>query len=62
VGSSDGRLYQINITTGAHTSVALTPGVTPAPVVGSPAYDYVNRMVYVGTDTGVMYAVSVPLP
>jgi len=31
-------------------------------VVGSPAYDYVNRMVYVGTDTGVMYAVSVPLP
>jgi len=62
VGASDGRLYQINTTTGAHTSVELAPGATPVPVVGSPAYDYVNRMVYVGTDTGVMYAVSVPLP
>ncbi|NLI48481.1 MAG: PQQ-binding-like beta-propeller repeat protein [Acidobacteria bacterium] len=62
VGASDGRLYQINITTGAHASVELAPGASPVPVVGSPAYDYVNRMVYVGTDTGVMYAVSVPLP
>ena len=62
VGSSDGRLYQINITDGANTYVALSPGASPVPVVGSPAYDYVNRMVYVGTDTGVMYAVSVPLP
>jgi outer membrane protein assembly factor BamB len=62
VGSSDGRLYQVNVSTGAHTSVQLSPGVTPAPVVGSPAYDYVNGLVYVGTDTGVLYAVDVPLP
>jgi outer membrane protein assembly factor BamB len=66
VGGGDGRLYQIDFT------AAGNPG--PPPVVlsvqagdgsaalGAPAYDVLNSTVYVGSDAGVFYAVSVPLP
>ena len=29
--------------------------------VGAPSYDFVNRLIYVGTDAGIIYAVE-PLP
>jgi hypothetical protein len=60
VGGSDGRLYEIDVTAG--------PGVTAPPlgdgsaVVGTSSLDRGYDLVHVGTDAGVFYAVSVPLP
>jgi beta-glucanase (GH16 family)/outer membrane protein assembly factor BamB len=65
VGSSDGRLYQLEM-------AAATPAVPPtvqsvvigdgSGIVGSPAFDSAFNMVYVGSDAGVLYAVQLPLP
>lgn len=63
VGSSDGRLYQLDVTTGNPSKapdtrfVALTSGSAG---VGSPSYDVVNSLVYVGTEDGALYAVHAP--
>jgi hypothetical protein len=35
---------------------------TGAYSVGSPSYDFANGLAYVGTDSGKLYAVKVPLP
>ncbi|HEV7240986.1 MAG TPA: S8 family serine peptidase [Thermoanaerobaculia bacterium] len=61
IGSSDGKLYELtNLNTFAVTkSVTLGSG---ANAVGSPSYDFMNNLVYVGTDAGKLYAVKVPLP
>lgn len=58
VGSSNGRLYQIDATSGASTFVTLTSGGTPG--VGSPSVDLVNGLIYVGTENGEVFAVEVP--
>lgn len=65
VGSNDGRLHQItNLTATAptHTSMPLGAG-TAGTVVGSPTLDYaVPNLLYVGTDSGLVYAVQYPIP
>jgi hypothetical protein len=58
VGSSDGRLYQVEADTAAITSVLLRTGAT----IGAPAFDFRDNMIYVGSDAGAIYAVQVPLP
>jgi outer membrane protein assembly factor BamB len=66
VGFSDGSLYQLDTTS--------LSGDPPAPAfdseqlgggsaaVGSAGLDVSNNLVYVGTEAGAVYAVSVPLP
>jgi outer membrane protein assembly factor BamB len=62
VGSSDGRLYEMtNLAAGAPTVKSVQLG-TGAYSVGSPSYDFSNGLAYVGTDSGKLYAVTVPLP
>ncbi|GMR22861.1 MAG: hypothetical protein BMS9Abin37_1238 [Acidobacteriota bacterium] len=60
VGSSDGNLYQLNVTTPVPTlSVTLGDG---GGAVGAPTMDLLNSMIYVGTAQGVIYGVEFPLP
>ncbi|MEN8164521.1 MAG: PQQ-binding-like beta-propeller repeat protein, partial [Acidobacteriota bacterium] len=59
VGSTDGRLYQLNPTTGGIvTSVVMGAGTA---TIGSPGYDWMNSLAYVGTEDGSVYAVTLPL-
>ena len=58
VGAGDGRLYQID-PAGAATSVALASAPSQ---VGSPSMDFQNGLIYVGSDSGRIYAVAAPLP
>jgi outer membrane protein assembly factor BamB len=63
VGSSDGRLYQIDVTTGNPAQAPDTKSVllgSGAAGVGSPSYDVIHKLVYVGTEDGSLYAVAVP--
>jgi outer membrane protein assembly factor BamB len=63
VGSSDGRLYQVEVATGTPSMepdmkfVDLTSGSAG---VGSPTYDVFHRLIYVGTEDGAILAVSAP--
>jgi len=61
VGASDGRLYQLEVSTGTLDVrwVQLGDGTS---TVGAPSYDLGNGLVHVGTAAGVFYAVQVPLP
>ncbi len=59
VGSSDGELYQVDGTTGV-VDMSVTLGNGKA-AVGTPAYNGLDQMLYVGTEAGVVYAVQVPL-
>jgi hypothetical protein len=59
VGSSDGRLYQVEADNpAAIKSVLLRAGAT----IGAAAFDFRDNMVYVGSTAGAIYAVQVPLP
>lgn len=58
VGSSGGRLYEVNTTNQAVKSVLLPTGS----VVGAPTLDTRNQMVIVGNELGTVHAVAVPLP
>jgi hypothetical protein len=60
VGGSDGKLYEINVA-GAPAVKPLTLGDGLA-VVGAPSLDRDYGLVHVGTEAGIFYAVSVPLP
>jgi outer membrane protein assembly factor BamB len=60
VGSSNGSLYSINVTTGAISKSALLGAGDAA--VGSPSLDFSNGRIYVGTDGGQVYATTYPLP
>ncbi|MFV2072114.1 MAG: S8 family serine peptidase, partial [Thermoanaerobaculales bacterium] len=58
-GASDGRLYQLDAATGAvQTSVVLGDGTA---TIGSPAHDGINNMAYVGSESGAVYGVELPL-
>jgi len=60
VGSTDGRLYQLEISAlPVITSVLLGDG---AASVGSPAMDVAAEIAYVGTEDGRLYSVTLPLP
>ncbi len=59
VGSTDGRLYQLDSNSGAvATSVPMGAGTA---TVGSPGYDWLNSLAYVGAEDGSVYAVTLPL-
>jgi outer membrane protein assembly factor BamB len=60
VGSSNGKLYQIDVASPL-TPASVTLGVGGS-VVGSPTYDIVTNTIYVGSDEGVIYALRFPLP
>jgi hypothetical protein len=61
-----GRLFEYDATAaepGMPRSAQLgDPTAVPQPVVGSPAFDGGKGLVYIGTDTGIVYAIKVPLP
>ena len=58
VGGSDGNLYQVDPTTAAVKKVLIRTGST----IGAPAFDARDNMIYVGSDSGAIYAVQAPLP
>jgi hypothetical protein len=58
VGGGDGKLYQIDVSSGTKTSVLLEPSA----IIAAPSLDGPNNLVLVGSSTGVVYAVRVPLP
>jgi hypothetical protein len=60
VGSSNGKLYQIDVASPL-TPTNVTLGIGGS-VFGSPTYDMVTNTLYVGSDEGVIYAVRFPLP
>lgn len=69
VGGADGQLHQLDVTSAdlATSPIRLAIPLVPSSVstvVGDPALDTLAtpRLVYVGTDEGVFYAVEVPLP
>jgi outer membrane protein assembly factor BamB len=58
-GSSDGWLYQLDAAAGAVLhSVQLGDGTA---TIGSPALDAKNSMAYVGSESGAVYGVALPL-
>jgi outer membrane protein assembly factor BamB len=60
VGSSDGKLYQLDVLVPLPPkSVQLGDGTF---AVGAPTMDVLTSMIYVGTDAGVVYGVAFPLP
>ena len=60
VGSGDGKLYQMNVVTPLPAkSVVLGDG---SAAVGVPTMDLLRMLLYVGSDAGVVYAVTFPLP
>jgi outer membrane protein assembly factor BamB len=65
VGSADGRLYELDVTTGTPStppssrSVILGDGLA---AVGFPMRDSRNGLLHVGTEAGVIYAITLPLP
>ncbi|GEM_PF-1067543 len=59
VGSSDGKLYQLGVADGSvATSVTLGDG---SATIGSPALDVINTMAYVGSESGAVYGIALPL-
>ena len=60
VGSGDGSLYEFDVS-GAPDLKSVQLGDGGA-AVGSPALDVLNSMLYVGTESGAVYALSAPLP
>lgn len=67
VGAGDGKLYQIeNVGTATSyfdlviKSISLGDPLNP-PIVGVPTIDRTNNIAYVGTDSGAVYAVALPL-
>ncbi|RKZ70226.1 MAG: hypothetical protein DRQ48_06630, partial [Gammaproteobacteria bacterium] len=58
VGSTDGRLYQLNTASGAVVTSAVMGAGTAT--VGSPGYDWMNSLAYVGAEDGSVYAVTLP--
>ena len=58
VGSTDGRLYQLDTSGTVTTSVMLGDG---SATVGSPALDVTDSVAYVGSESGAVYAIQLPL-
>jgi outer membrane protein assembly factor BamB len=62
VGSSDGNLHELDVSSGA--DVDLIPLGDPAPgsiaAVGAPSVDLRGNLLYVGSEAGIVYAVALP--
>lgn len=61
VGGSDGKLYQLDVSSATPLVTSLVLGDGTA-AIGSPSYDVLHSLLYVGSDAGVVYGVSLPLP
>jgi len=59
VGSSNGRLYQVEADNPAAIKSVLVRNLS---TIGAPAFDVRDNMIYVGSDAGAFYAVQAPLP
>lgn len=57
VGGGNGRLYQLQLSDGSVSSVQLSPNNVS---IGSPSFDVTNNLVYVGSEAGAVFAVSLP--
>jgi outer membrane protein assembly factor BamB len=64
VGAADGKLYQLDV---ANAGPAVQPEIRSVTLgdglaaVGSPTLDVLNGLIYVGTESGFIHAVRVPL-
>jgi hypothetical protein len=60
VGSGDGKLHQIDLSSPATpASVVIGTGMA---AVGAPTFDILKFMIYVGSDAGINFGVLYPLP
>jgi len=62
VGGGDGRLYEIDVAAGSPQSTKKWVTLEAGSQVFAPSLDGPNNLVLVGSATGVVYAVRVPLP
>ena len=62
VGSGNGRLYEIDVASGTPQSTKKSVTLEAGSQIGAPSLDGPNNLVLVGSATGVVYAVRVPLP
>jgi len=62
VGGGDGRLYQIDVSLPAPQAFKKSVLLEAGKQIGAPSLDGPNSLVLVGSATGVVYAVRVPLP
>jgi hypothetical protein len=62
VGGGDGRLYQIDVSSATPQSTKKSVLLEAGSQIGAPSLDGPNGLVLVGSATGVVYAVRVPLP
>jgi outer membrane protein assembly factor BamB len=62
VGSSNGRLYQIDVASADPKGTKKYVELEAGSQIGAPSLDGPNNLVLVGSATGVVYAVRVPLP
>lgn len=59
VGGGDGHLHSMRLADGTRVSVQLG---SAAGFVGVPGHDITNGITHVGTEDGIVYAVTVPMP
>ena len=59
---ADGRLYEVSVSTDPPAIKSVKLGDASLFAVGSPALDWPNKIIHVGSEPGVFYAVQVPLP
>ena len=62
VGGGNGQLYQIDVSSASPKSTKKSVLLESGSQVGAPSLDGPNSLVHVGSATGVVYAVRVPLP
>jgi hypothetical protein len=62
VGSGDGKLYQLDVSLPSPQTLEKFVPLESNAIIGAPSLDGPNGLVLVGSDTGVIYAVRVPLP
>jgi hypothetical protein len=62
VGGGDGRLYQLDVSLPSPQTAEKSVPLESGSQIGAPSLDGPNGLVLVGSDTGVIYAVRVPLP
>ena len=62
VGGGDGRLYEIDVASADPQGTKKSVQLETSSQIGAPSLDGPNNLVLVGSATGVVYAVRVPLP
>jgi hypothetical protein len=62
VGGGDGRLYELDVASASPQTTKRWVTLESGSQIGAPSLDGPNNLVLVGSATGVVYAVRVPLP